>query len=99
MPILEAQFAGALVASSNAASLPEIGGKGAIYFDPMSVPAISEAIRAGLKGEAPWIANIRRAAEANLERFSWKATAQASLDVYFSLVRPTNPQPRTFSLK
>jgi glycosyltransferase involved in cell wall biosynthesis len=99
MPILEAQFAGALVASSNAASLPEIGAEGAIYFDPLSVPAICEAIRAGLKGEASWIAGIRRAAEANLERFSWKATAQASLDIYFSLFRSTNPHPETSSSK
>jgi glycosyltransferase involved in cell wall biosynthesis len=91
MPILEAQFAGVLVASSNAASLPEIGGEGAIYFDPLYVPAISEAIRAGLKGEASWIAGIRRSAEANLERFSWKATAQASLGVYLSLFHPMNP--------
>jgi glycosyltransferase involved in cell wall biosynthesis len=86
MPILEAQFAGALVASSNAASLPEIGGEGAIYFDPMSVAAISEAIKTGLKGSASWSAGIRNAAGANLGRFSWKATAQASLDVYRSLV-------------
>ena len=74
MPILEAQFAGALVASSNAASLPEIGGEGAIYFDPTSVPAISEAISAGLTGEESWTAGIRRAANNNLRRFSWKAT-------------------------
>ncbi len=89
MPILEAQFAGALVASSNAASLPEIGGKGAIYFDPLSVSAISEAIMEGLKGEPSRIAEIRRAAEANLERFSWTATAQVTLDVYYSLFRST----------
>lgn len=95
MPILEAQFAGALVASSNAASLPEIGGEGAIYFDPMSVPAISEAIRSGLKGEASWTAGIRRAAESNLRRFSWKATAQASLDVYLSLFRRIHPRRET----
>ena len=99
MPILEAQFAGVLVASSNAASLPEIGGEGAIYFDPLYVPAISEAIKAGLNGEASWIAGIRRAAEANLERFSWKATAQASLGVYLSLFHPMNPHSETSSLK
>jgi len=97
--ILEAQFAGALVASSNAASLPEIGGEGAIYFDPLSVPAISEAIRTGLKGEAAWTAGIRRAAARNIERFSWKATAQASLDVYLSLFRSANPRPRRSSSK
>jgi glycosyltransferase involved in cell wall biosynthesis len=95
MTILEAQFAGVLVASSNAASLPEIGGEGAIYFDPLSVTAISEAIRTGLKGDASWIAGIRRAVDANLERFSWKAAAQASLDVYLSLFRSKNPSQET----
>jgi glycosyltransferase involved in cell wall biosynthesis len=99
MPILEAQFSGTLVASSNAASLPEIGGDGAIYFDPMSVSSISEAIKTGLKGDASWIAGIRRAAEANLERFSWKTTAQASLDVYLSLFHPMKPHPETSSSK
>jgi glycosyltransferase involved in cell wall biosynthesis len=99
MPILEAQFAGALVASSNAASLPEIGGEGAIYFDPMSVQAISKAIKVAVKGEASWTDGIRRAAESNLRRFSWKATAEASLEVYLSLVRPTIGQPGTSSPK
>jgi glycosyltransferase involved in cell wall biosynthesis len=90
MPILEAQSAGVLVASSKAASLPEIGGEGAIYFDPTSVSDISEAIRAGLIGDASWTAGIRRAAEANLDRFSWKATAQASLNVYLSVFNIIN---------
>jgi glycosyltransferase involved in cell wall biosynthesis len=93
IPILEAQFAGSLVASSNAASLPEVGGEGAIYFDPTSVSAISEAIRVGLKGEPSRIASIRRSAEANHRKFTWKATAQATLDVYLSLLRLTKSHP------
>lgn len=86
MPILEAQAAGVLVASSSAASLPEVGGEGAIYFDPTSVPAIAEALRAGLKGDASRIAGILAAAESNLQKFSWNSTAQASLDIYRCLL-------------
>jgi glycosyltransferase involved in cell wall biosynthesis len=99
MPILEAQFAGDLVASSNAASLQEIGGEEAIYFDPISVPAISGAIRAALKGENSWTAGISKAAESNVRRFSRKATAEATLQVYLSLVCPANPQRGTSSSK
>jgi len=99
MPILEAQFSGALVVSSNAASLPEIGGEGAIYFNPVSVPAISEAIRAGLRGDASWVAGIRKAAKENLKRFSWEATAHGSLDVYLSILRATSQRQSTPVLK
>jgi glycosyltransferase involved in cell wall biosynthesis len=89
MPILEAQFAGALIASSNAASLPEIGGDGAIYFDPTSVPAITEAMKTGLNSDASMAQRLREAAKINLVRFSWKATAQGSLNVYLALLNHT----------
>lgn len=98
MPILEAQFAGTLVASSNAASLPEVGGEGAIYFDPTSVAAIAEAMKAGLKGNDSWKAGIRTAAKANLKNFSWMATAQASLDVYTSLSRRLQSDAKTINI-
>jgi glycosyltransferase involved in cell wall biosynthesis len=92
MPILEAQFAGALIASSNAASLPEIGGDGAMYFEPTSVPAIAEAMKTGLNGDVSLAQRLREAAKTNLARFSWKATAQDSLNVYLALLNHTPVQ-------
>ncbi len=45
LPVLEAQQAGVPVACSNAASLPEVAGDGAVYFDPLSVDQMAATIR------------------------------------------------------
>ena len=42
---------GCPVASSNAASLPEVCGDAAVYFDPTSVDAMAAAVRKALEGE------------------------------------------------
>ena len=44
LPPLEAISCGTPVLLSNASSLPEVGGDAALYFDPLSVGAIEEAI-------------------------------------------------------
>lgn len=82
LPILEAQHAGVPVASSFAASLPEIGGEGAIYFDPTSVEAIVSALKQALWQDSEKAETLRIAAQANLSRFSWAGTAKSSVDVY-----------------
>lgn len=43
-PILEAMAQGCPVACSRAASLPEVAGDAALYFDPFNVDAIAEAL-------------------------------------------------------
>jgi glycosyltransferase involved in cell wall biosynthesis len=45
LPVLKAQQAAREVACSSAGSLPEVGGEGALYFDPTSVEHIADAIR------------------------------------------------------
>lgn len=49
LPVLEAMACGCPVASSNAASLPEVGGDAAIYFDPYDVNDMAEKIMILLK--------------------------------------------------
>src|SRR3989344_1924924 len=44
LPILEAQASGCPVISSNASSLPEVAGKGALYFDPEKEGEIAKMI-------------------------------------------------------
>lgn len=44
IPVLEAMASGVPVAASNAASLPEIGGDAALYFDPTSTRQIAEIL-------------------------------------------------------
>jgi glycosyltransferase involved in cell wall biosynthesis len=44
MPVLEAMARGKPVLCSDATSLPEVAGDGAVYFDPTSAEAIARAI-------------------------------------------------------
>jgi glycosyltransferase involved in cell wall biosynthesis len=44
IPILEAMASGTPVAASNAASLPEVGGDSALYFDPTSAEHMAEIL-------------------------------------------------------
>jgi glycosyltransferase involved in cell wall biosynthesis len=72
-PPLEAMACGCPVASSNAASLPEVCGDAARLFDPSSVEEMVAAVEEILERPAEWSARgIARAAE-----FSWEKTARA----------------------
>lgn len=75
LPLLEAMAAGAPVASSGAASLPEVGGDVPEYFDPADASDMVRAIRAVLG--APERARAMR--QAGLERakaFTWERAAE-----------------------
>ena len=81
LPVLEAQRAGAPLACSTAAALPEVAGEGAVYFDPSSAEAMAEAIRRCLADPA-LRDDLRRRGGANLQRFSWERAARATRAVY-----------------
>ncbi|MBI5562909.1 MAG: glycosyltransferase family 4 protein [Deltaproteobacteria bacterium] len=82
---LEAMACGTPVISSNATSLPEVVGDAALTFDPLDAEAMSKRMEmvmdAGEEG-----ANVRaRLREAGVKRaalFSWKRSAEQTLDVY-----------------
>lgn len=74
IPPLEAQAAGVPVLSSNTASMPEVLGNSAYFFDPRSVPSMTEAIQTALADES-LLASLRELGNANLERFSWSRSA------------------------
>jgi glycosyltransferase involved in cell wall biosynthesis len=77
-PPLEAMACGCPVASSNAASLPEVCGDAARLFDPRSVEETVAAVEEILARPEDWSARgIARAAE-----FSWEKTARAHDDAY-----------------
>ncbi|MBN1918669.1 MAG: glycosyltransferase family 4 protein [Verrucomicrobia bacterium] len=86
LPVLEAMAARVPVVSSNASSLPEVCGDGALSFDPTDERAIADAIARVLTDQAlasDLVARGRR----NLARFSWRRTAEQTLDVILRAAR------------
>ena len=81
LPVLEAMAAGVPVLSSNRASLPEVGGAAAEYFDPESVDEMAEKI-AALAADRARRERMREAGYRNTARFSWEKTAAATLAAY-----------------
>jgi glycosyltransferase involved in cell wall biosynthesis len=74
IPPVEAQRCGVPVASSNAASLPEVLGTSALFFDPTDERAIAEALLA-VDSDPSLRARLRQAGLSNAERFSWASSA------------------------
>lgn len=77
-PVLEAQACGTPVLMSNVASLPEIGGNGALAVDPTNVEEIAEGMTRMLADAALRTA-LRERGFKNLERFSWSRCADQTL--------------------
>lgn len=86
LPVLEAQQIGVPVACSKAASLPEVAGDAAIYFDPLSIDAMAKAI-----GQVVLNPNLRKTliqnGFQNAAKFSWEQTAGLTLEVYRKTVK------------
>ena len=74
LPPLEAMAAGRRVAVSRAASLPEVCGPEADYFDPLDANSIAEALRRCTAEEGGGDAVARRRAWAR--QFDWDLTAR-----------------------
>jgi len=79
-PALEAQACGAPLVCSNASSLPEVAGAGALYFDPLDTRAMTHAVNVVLTEQAARAELIERGRE-NLERFDWARAAREFLEI------------------
>jgi glycosyltransferase involved in cell wall biosynthesis len=73
LPVVEAQRLGCPVACSSAASLPEVAGDGAAYFDPDDRESLRAALEVVDSDREGWAARGR----ANAERFRWADTVAA----------------------
>ena len=69
---------GCPVAASNVASLPEVCGDAAVYFDPLDPESIADAIRRVLDSPPP-------GGEAQAARFTWERCAREHDAVYAEL--------------
>lgn len=74
LPVAEAMACGVPVVSSNASSLPEVGGEAVMYFDPRDVDALADAMRRALTDES--LRNdLRARGFAQAKKFSWDKAA------------------------
>lgn len=89
LPPLEAQSLGCPVVSSNAASLPEIAGDGALFFEPDDQAALLAALDR-LESEPGLAAELRSRGLENATRYSWQSSARTILA---SLRTAGAPQP------
>jgi len=75
LPPLEAMHCGCPVLVSRRASMPEVCGDAALYFDPVDPADIARQIRCVL-GSAALRAEMREAGHLRVRRFSWARAAQ-----------------------
>lgn len=81
LPVLEAQAVGVPVICSNATSLPEVAGHGALLVDPMDTDALAKALEAAALD--PGLRELLTAkGRENVKRFSWRKTAERTLDAF-----------------
>lgn len=81
LPVLEAMMRGLPVACSDAASLPEVAGDAALYFDPLDTGAIAEAI-ATLLRDADFRERLAAAGRERAAGFSWQRAAAETIACY-----------------
>ncbi len=88
LPALEAMQCGCAVISSNTTSLPEVVGDGGLLVDPTSVEEIGTALRR-IAQDSTLREDLGARAQERAQRFSWRRTAERTLEIYESaLTRP-----------
>ncbi len=80
LPILEAQSMGAPVLTSNASSIPEVAGEGAVLIDPESVGEIANALTS-LTVNSDLRKKVIASGFHNIKRFSWEKCARETLKI------------------
>ncbi|WP_027185030.1 glycosyltransferase family 4 protein [Desulfovibrio inopinatus] len=87
LPILEAQAMAVPVASSSATSLPEVGGDGALYFDPDDPVRLAEILQQ-LESDPQLREQLIRAGHKNCAQFTWHETARRTLASFQKAMMP-----------
>lgn len=84
LPVLEAASMGVPVLTSKLSSLPEVGGDGALYVNPRSIPAIQKALTQLAKDSRKRTA-LGKKGKAFAKQFSWERCAKETYAVYKSV--------------
>jgi glycosyltransferase involved in cell wall biosynthesis len=81
LPVLEAMRCGTPVVCSDRTALPEVAGDAALLVDPEDVGAVAEAI-GGVLASPELADDLAARGRDRAERFTWAATAEATLASY-----------------
>ena len=81
IPVLEGMASGTPVVTSNTSSMPEVGGKAAVFVDPNSRKEIANAMDLLMKDEKLRSFKIEQGLE-RVKLFSWEKTAEEALAIY-----------------
>jgi glycosyltransferase involved in cell wall biosynthesis len=87
LPVLDAMLRGIPVACSDATSLPEVGGDAVLYFNPADPDSIADALRR-LLTDVGLRKQLSARGREQARRFSWAATAEATLKSYERALAP-----------
>ena len=85
MPVLEAFACGCPVVTSSAASLPEVGGEAAVYFDATNETSLFAAVEQ-VTGDDRLREALREKGYVQETKFSWDIAAEKTYAVYGSVV-------------
>ena len=94
IPPLEAQACGCPVIAARAASIPEVLGDSVLYFEPLDIEDIARCMRLVLQ-DAGLRNDLRTLGLANVERYSWKRSAQ-TVSQLIDLALMGKPSPPSF---
>ncbi len=84
LPVVEAMACGTAVITSHTSSLPEVAGEAAVYVNPHDTADITGQINHLLENPS-LIADYRQKSLAQAQKFTWRNTAVATLNLYRQL--------------
>ena len=88
IPLLNAQSCGVPVISSNAGSLPEVGGSEIYYFDPKSkIDIYNTVLKVINLVDNKKVDDLINFGFSNRSKFSWNKTAKETLDIYKKILK------------
>jgi len=86
LPPLEAMQCHTPVAASNTSSIPEICGNNAVYFDPHSIPEMTEAIEKLLTDKHLYH-QLQLSGEKHVKKYSWSKMAKHTHQLYLDFLK------------
>ncbi|MFN8032357.1 MAG: glycosyltransferase family 1 protein [Mycobacterium sp.] len=86
LPVLEAQSLGCPVIASDRASIPEVGGDGALYFDPDDVTGLLQHAET-LESDSSAADKLVDLGHRNASRYTWATSASTVLAAIRSMAR------------